>query len=235
MLCVDDYILHYVDSAARPLATQISIELSNLLVELDKEGLLRKRLYGTVEEQRQIIVEAQRNNDKILAALNRYYTFYFKLDRREQYIEFMKSNGFSDFDLMHLLHSQMIFAFLSNIEAFKNLFNLILKDSSSEYTLGRLFGRKGILTKGARIQSALVSKRLDIELRNALSHYTFIEKGEIIHYYSYLRDKESKSIKLVEGKIESPTLLQKTLEVSLMKAILGCLIADWYNVSPSRK
>jgi hypothetical protein len=229
MLCVDDYILNHVNSATRPLAIQISTELSDLLVELDKEGLLRKKLSGTIEEQRQIIVEAQWNNDKILAALNKFYDFYFKLDKREKYLEFMKNNDFTDIDLMHLLHSQMIFAFLSNMEAFKNLLNLILKDSSSDYTLGRLFRENGILTKNARVQCALVSKRLDIELRNAFSHYTFIEKGEIIHYYSYRRDKESKSIKLIEGKIESPTLLEKTLEVSLMKAILGCLIADKYG------
>ena len=213
---------------SKPLAIEISKELSKLLETLERKGLLREKLSGSAEERRQIIVEAQRNNDAILAAFNKYYNFYFKIEKRERFLEFMRGNGFTDFDLMHLLHSQLIFAFLANMEIFKNLLNLILIDSSSENTLGHLFGKNGIISN----QAIEVSKRLDIELRNALSHYTFIEEGAFIRYYNYKIEKHPiRIIKLHEYRIHSTELLSKTLEVSLMKAILGCLIADLYDLT----
>lgn len=230
MLYVDDYIQNYVDSKSRPLAIKISKELSNLLDILEQKGLLREKLSGTIAERRQIIVEAQRNNDAILAAFNKYYNFYFKIERREQFLDFMRGNGFTDLDLMHLLHSQLIFVFLANMEIFKNLLNLILKDSSSKNTLGHLFGKNRLLTNNIK-EGKVVSERLDIELRNALSHYTFTEEGAYICYYSY--NKENQTIVLAQGKIHSAELFRKTIEVSLMKAILGCLIADWYDVTAS--
>jgi hypothetical protein len=229
MLYVEDYIHNSVHAENRQLAIEISKELSNLLRVLDQNGYLREKLSGTITENRQIIVEAQRNNDSILAAFNKYYDFYFKLGKREKYLEFMRNNGFTDIELGHLLHSQMIFVFLANMEIFKNLFNLILRESSSSNTLGHLFGNKGILCNSI-IEGKTVAQRLDIELRNALSHYTFTEEGKSICYYAYSYNKEKQSIVLKQGKILSTDLYQKTIEVSLMKAILGCLIADWYNL-----
>lgn len=223
MSCVDEYIQDYVDLYFQPLAKEIFTELSFLLKTLREKGLLRERLGGKFEERRQIIVEAQRNNDAILASFNKYYKFYFDLKQRDSYLSFMKSHGFDDLDLMHLLHSQLIFAFLSNIEAVKNLTNLVLKNSSSDYTLGRLFGKDGIITK----QSCAVSKRLDIGLRNALSHYTFLEEGPVIHYYEYRKEKTGTILQ--ENKVHSSDLYKKTIEASLMKAILACLIADLYE------
>ena len=78
-------------------------------------------------------------------------------------------------------------------------------------------------------EGEVVSKRLDIELRNALSHYTFMEEGAYICYYSY--NKEKQTTVLEQGKIQSTELFGKTQEVSLMKAVLGCLIADWYDLA----
>lgn len=51
MLCVDDYIQNYVDSKSRPLAIQISKELSNLLHVLKNKGLLRDKLSGTLGKE----------------------------------------------------------------------------------------------------------------------------------------------------------------------------------------
>lgn len=225
MLCVEEFIQNNVTKEAKPLAVKISKELSDLLNILKKNGLLRDKISGEIGERRDIIVEAQRNNDAILSSFNKYYAYYFDLEKRNKFIDFMKSNGFNDIDIMHLLHSQLIFAFLSNIEIFKNLFNLILKDSSSKFTIGYLFGKEGLLTK----HSDAIANRLNIELRNAFSHYTFTEKGSLLCYYSY--KKQGQAIKLIQGSINSNELLEKTLEVSLMKAILGCLIADRYGTT----
>jgi hypothetical protein len=230
MPSVEDFI-QTLNSQAKTSAIEISKELSSLLQILEKKGVLREKLGGTLEEKRQIIVEAQRNNDAILAAFNKYYAFYFDLGKREKFLEFMRSNAFTDLELMHLLHSQLIFAFLVNMETFKNLLNLILKDSSSENTLGNLFHKKGILYSNAPEIVNAIAKRLDIDLRNALSHYTFTEEGPFIHYYSYKKEKQGKTfvIKLSENRIKSTTLYEKNMEASLMKVILGCLIADMYG------
>jgi len=240
MLCIDDFIQNSVYAENKTLAIEIAKELSDLLRALEKDGLLREKLSGTAQEKRQIIIEAQKNNDAILATFNKYYTFYFKLEQREKYLEFMRSNGFTDLDLMHLLHTQMIFVFLANMETFKNFINLILKDSAN-LTLGHLFGKKGCLTNlyaqkrivAERHEGKIVAKRLDIQLRNAFSHYTFTEEGKNI--CCYISRKEEKNIILTQRKIPSSDLYNKTIEVSLMKAILGCLIADWYDVSPNTK
>ncbi len=232
MSSVDDFIQTSVNSQTKPLAIEISKELYLLLQILGEKGLLREKLSGSIQEKRQIIVEAQKNNDAILGAIGKYFAFYVNLDQRKRYFEFMRSNGFSDLDLMHLLHSQLIFAFLANMETFKNLLNLVLKDSSIKNTLGKLFGKKGLLMTNAPEPCNALSKRLDIDLRNALSHYTFIEEGQFIHYYSYEEEKQGKAIvvRLIENRIKSTTLYEKNMEASLMKAILGCLIADRYGI-----
>jgi hypothetical protein len=231
MSSADDFIKNFVGEQAKPLAKEILNELSELLKILQEKGLLRERLSGTLQEKREIIVQAQKNNDAILAALNTYYAFYVELNKRQKYFEFMRSNGFDDLALMHLLHSQLIFAYLTNIETFKNYLNLILKDSTSDYTLGKLFGKNGLLSKSAPELTNNLSNRLDIELRNAFSHYTFIEEGPYIHYYSYKKDKKQEPplIMLYENRIKSAALYERNMEVSLMKVILGCLIADKYG------
>jgi hypothetical protein len=235
MLYVDDYIQNSVNDEDKSIAIELSKELSDLLKALEKDGLLREKISGTMLERRHIIIEAQKNNDAILATFNKYYNLYFKLEQREKYVDFMRSNGFTDLDLMHLLHSQMIFAFLANMEIFKNFINLILKDSC-ESTLGYLFGKRGVLTNiivegkivSQRPEGRAIASRLDIQLRNAFSHFTFTEEGKNICYYTHHKEKDT--IVLEQRQIPSTDLYKKTIEVSLMKAILGCLIADWYNL-----
>jgi hypothetical protein len=235
MLFVDDYIQNLVNADDKSIAIELSKELSDLLWALEKDGLLREKLSGTILEKRHIIIEAQKNNDAILATFNKYYNLYFKLEQREKYLDFMRNNGFTDLDLMHLLHSQMIFIFLANMEIFKNFINLILKDSC-ESTLGYLFGKGGVLTNiivegkivSQRPEGRAIASRLDIQLRNAFSHFTFTEEGKNICYYTHHKEKDN--IVLEQRQIPSTDLYKKTIEVSLMKAILGCLIADWYDL-----
>jgi len=121
------------------------------------------------------------------------------------------------------------------MEIFKNFINLILKDSC-ESTLGYLFGKGGVLTNiivegkivSQRPEGRAIASRLDIQLRNAFSHFTFTEEGKNICYYTHHKEKDN--IVLEQRQIPSTDLYKKTIEVSLMKAILGCLIADWYDL-----
>jgi len=59
------------------------------------------------------------------------------------------------------------------MKTFKNFIVLILEDSSSNHTLGSLFGKKGLVIEKIKEtgEAKRVSDRLDIELRNSLAHF----------------------------------------------------------------
>jgi hypothetical protein len=228
---LEDYIQTFVSEAMKPYAKGVSIDLQNLLFALKAKGLLRKRLSGKVGERREIIVEAEKNADKILASSNKFYDLFLNNDKRVKFFELAYKYNFNDKDLSHLLHSQLIFAFLLNMETFKNFILLILEGSSSKDTLGSLFGKNGLLiiqTKDTG-EAEKIAQRLDIPLRNSLAHFAFKEEGATICYYSY--SKKGEATNLCLGRIQSSELLSKIHEVSLMRAILGCLIADLYGNS----
>jgi hypothetical protein len=229
MTLAEEYIQTYVQEIMRPSARELSSDLGKLLSILKAKGLLRKKLSGRIVEKREIIVEAERNADKILAASNKFYDLLLNKDKRAEFLEFTHKNDFTDLDLKHLLHSQLIFGFLLNMETFKNFLLLVLDGSSSHDTLGSLFGKDGTLIKQTKEtgEAKRVSERLDICLRNSLSHFAFKQDGQMICYYAY--SKKGDITNLGEGKISSSELLAKIHEVSLMRALLGCLIADMYG------
>jgi hypothetical protein len=80
-----------------------------------------------------------------LAASNKFYDLLINRSKKADFLDLAHKHGFNDLDLMHLLHSQLIFAFLLNMKTFKNFIVLILEDSSSNHTLGSLFGKKGLV------------------------------------------------------------------------------------------
>ena len=226
---LEDYIQTYVSKAMKPYAKEVSVDLQNLLFALKAKGLLRKKLSGRIGERREIVVEAEKNADKILASSNKFYDLFLNKNKRTEFLELTHKYDFSDENLMHLLHSQLIFGFLLNMETFKNFLMLVLEGSSSHDTLGSLFSKDGTLIKQTKEngEAKKVSERLDICLRNSLAHFAFKEVGQTIHYYSY--SKKGNITNLYEGKISSSDLLAKIHEVSLMRALLGCLIADMYG------
>ena len=227
MTLVEEYIQTYVADIMKPYAREVSVDLENLLSALKRKGLLREKLSGRIGERREIIVEAEKNADKILASSNKFFDLFLNKDKRTEFLELTHKFNFSDLDLMHLLHSELIFAFLLNMETFKNFLLLVLDGSSSHDTLGSLFRKDGILMKQTKDEAKKVSERLDINLRNSLAHFAFKEDGAMICYYSY--SKKDNVTNLCEGKISSSELLAKIHEVSLMRALLGCLIADMYG------
>ena len=229
MTLVEEYIQTYVADSMKPYAREVSVDLENLLSALKRKGLLREKLSGRICERREIIVEAEKNADKILASSNKFFDLFINRAKGSDFLELTHIYDFSDIDLMHLLHSQLIFAFLLNMETFKNFLLLILNGSSSHDTLGSLFGKDGLLLKQTKEtdEAKKVSARLDINLRNSLTHFAFKEDGAMICYYSYRR--KGNITNLCEGRISSSKLLAKIHEVSLMRALLGCLIADIYG------
>jgi hypothetical protein len=203
-----------------------------LLKILDEKGFLRENLRGTSsEEKREIYVLVEKNADRILASFNKFCDVYMDEKKRKRFFELTRDFGFTEEDLTHLLHTQLMFAFLLNTEAFKNFLTFILKKVSPKSTLGDLLGgNEGILVKQTRDngEAEKISKRLDINLRNSLAHFTFREEEATICCYNH--SKEGNEWSLKENKIKSSDLLQKTMETSLVRAILASVIADWYGL-----
>ena len=198
---------------------------------LDEKGLLRTKLRGTTsEEKRETYVLIEKNADRILASFNKFYDMYINEKKRERFFELTREFGFTDEDLMHLLHVQLMFTFLLNMETFKDFLIFILKNVSPRSTLGELLGKEGMLVKQTlgTGEAKKISERLDIELRNSLAHFTFREEEASIHCYDH--KKRGNEWILKETEIESADLLRKTQEQSLLRAIFASVIADWYGL-----
>jgi len=228
---VDEYVQTSVNKSSQLHAYEIAEDLWDLLKALDEKGFLRAELKGkTTQEKRERYVSIQRNADRILTSVNRFYDMYMNKEKRERFFGLTGEFGFADEDLMHLLHAQIVFAFLLNMETFKNFLTFILKDVCPTKTLGNLFKENGTLVQLTleNGEAKRISRRLDIDLRNSLAHFTFREEGATIYYYDHIK-RESEWV-LKENKIESADLFKKMQEQSLIRAILGSLIADWYGL-----
>lgn len=234
MRYVDEYIQNSVRKEHKLQAYDISEELWDLLKALDKRNLVRQKLRGEAEEKREEYVRIGRNSDRILASFNRFFDMYMDKEKRKKFFEMAKEFGFTDKDLSHLLHVQLIFMFLLNVEMFKNFLIFVLRDIKPTETLGSLFstkrGKLGLLIRQTKDtgEAMKVAKRLDINLRNALAHFMFREDGRTIYYCEHKR--KGKSWVLKEQKIDSTSLFKKMIEHNLLRTIMGIMIADWYGL-----
>ena len=228
---VDEYIQNNLNKSSQPHAYEIAEELWNLLEALQKKGFLREKLRGASGEKREVYLLAQKNADRILASFNKFFDLYMNSKKRQSFFDLTRAVGFTDEDLTHLLHTQLIFAFSLNMETLKNFLKLILTNKKPKSTLGDLFDQnKGILVKQTEEtgEAMKISERLDIELRNSLVHFTFREEGALICCYNHVKEGEAWVLK--ENKIKSSDLLQKVQETSLIRALLASVITDWYGL-----
>ena len=134
----------------------------------------------------------------------------------------MRKYQFSDADLEHLLDVQLIFDFLLISESFRNLLISILKFRPI-LTLRQLFKELEKLTRKTG-ESQKIANRIDIDLRNSLSHFTFKEAEATIYCYNPVK-KDNYWI-LKETKIKPSDLLEKIYSQSLMRRILFHIIVD---------
>jgi len=222
---VDEFIQKNVEKSIQPQMYEIANELWDLLVVLDKKGYVRKKLYENVLEKREIYISVGKNCDRILLALNKFCDLYLDDDKREKFLDFMREYEFTDPDLGHLLIVQLIFDFLLVSESFKNLLIGVLKFPPIT-TLGKLFEKLESITHETGA-SQKIAKRIDVDLRNSLAHFTF--KATEATIYSYNHVKKDNNWILKETKIKPSDLLEKIHNQSLMRGILFSVIVDWYG------
>jgi hypothetical protein len=226
MLTVDEYVQIYVARPSQLQAYKIALELWDMLVALEKKGYVREELRGKrTFERRELLVTIASNADGIIASMNKFYGFFFQKEKNRKFVEMMRKNGLNDEDLFHVLNVQLVFDFLLESESFKNIVQLILQNISPKSPLGYLFDTLENATK-KNGEAKRIADRIDIDLRNGLAHFSFREENQEIFYYKY--EKKEGCWILKESHIESAKLLQKTREVSLMRALMGSIIPDWY-------
>lgn len=223
---VDEFIQKNVEKSIQPQMYEIANELWDLLVVLDKKGYVRKKLYENVEEKRETYISVGKNCDRILSALNKFCDLYLDDDKRKKFFDFMRENEFTDPDLGHLLIVQLIFDFLLISESFKNLLIFVLK-FSPKIPLGTFFKKLERITHETGA-SQKIAKRIDIDLRNSLAHFTF--KSAEATIYSYNPVKKDNYWILKETKIKPSDLLEKIRNQRLIRGILFSIIVDWYGL-----
>lgn len=233
MLNVDEYVQTYVSKPNQLQAYNIALEIWDLLVALNEKGYVREQLRGKrTLENREMHVSIAKNADGILASLNKFYGLYFDEGKNHKFLDLMYQNGLLDNDLIHILNVQLIFDFLLDSESFKNILNLMLQNIKPKRTLGQLFSDLTDATQQTG-EAKKITNRINVNLRNSLAHFLFREEGTKIFYYKQ-EEKEGCST-LKEFTIKSSELLEKTREVSLMRAILACMIVDWYALPSNGK
>ena len=227
MLNVDDYIQTYVRKSKQMEAYKIAIELWDLLLVLDKNGFVREKVSGDVLEKRGLHIAIAKNADKIIASFNKVYSLYFEEKKTEEFQEFMKHFGIYDYDLIHIINSQLIFDYLLDTESFKNILLFMLKGIKPRMPLGRLFTELQKITKDTS-EAQKISNHININLRNSLAHFLFREENDTIFYYTHEKNGDWWTLK--ETPIKASELLDKSGEISLLRAILACMITDWYGL-----
>ena len=226
MLTVDDYVQKSVNRTNQLQAYKIALDLWDMLVVLEKKGFVREELRGKKAfERRDMHVSIASNADQILASLNKFFGCYFEKEKNLPFIDMMYKNGLKDEDLFHILNVQLIFDFLLDSESFKNLLQLMLQNVNPKSPLGTLFRTLENATQETG-EAKKVIDRINVDLRNGLAHFLFKEERAKIFYYKHEKKEDCWILK--ESSLESAELLKKTQEVSLMRALMACIMADWY-------
>lgn len=223
---VDEYIRTKVDKNRQLHAYETAKELWDFLEALDSRGLLRPSLRGEKGEgTRTNYIRVEMNADRILASFSKFYDMYIDDKKRKEFFKLAGGFGFTGEDLVHLLHSQLMFIFLLNTEMFKNWLTFVLKGIKPRTTLGQLF-RKLIEQTQETGEALRVAKHLDIDLRNSLAHFMFREDKSTIYYYDFMKDGKHWILK--EQEIENFDLFDKMREHNLLRTLFALVITDWY-------
>jgi len=162
-----------------------------------------------------------KTSDKLSDVYNMLFKIFEERGRSKKFAEYNKSYGFTEDRLAHLFLSEIISTFLRTTELFRNCFLITLKARkgfSSRMTLGQLLSQ---LEKVAP-KSKVITKKIDVNLRNALAHGLFWLEGVVLNYYEDIKLEKERSIRIDH-------LWNKVHEHSKITQCLINFIADWYT------
>jgi hypothetical protein len=158
------------------------------------------------------------------------FRVFEKRGRSREFAKHNKAFGFDEDGIAYMFLSESIATALRTAELFKNSFLYVLKTTRSaarkkadtvfwpNMTLGELSRSLEKVTEG---KSCCLMEKIDLKLRNALTHGLFWLEGSILVYCEDITLKEQKEISVselwIKGRAQSLTL-----------QCLLAFIADYY-------
>jgi hypothetical protein len=221
---------------------QVSADLLEMLKDLDLKGYLRSKLRSTKGEQRENFMHVLLNVRKVTNAFNMWFDNYVdkaKPDSKQRLKKIIEIGELTEEDAVYLLYSEMVFVFQQTIEEFRSTLLSILKlpiqiekNGKKKTAIHRkttLNPLLGSLEKLKIAKADSLSKLIDIDLRNGLSHGLFwfsmkdTECPEAHLHYS--KDIDFRKICCVSIS----ELYVKTRKQSLYTNCLLNVIGDWFE------
>lgn len=234
MCPLDDWIktLPRVD---QPFVAETTSELWDVFRDLKRKGYLRPTLES---KQRKDFPEIFRTSDGLFEAFNMLFTIpdvkgEFVYGRNKEFVEHNQEYGFSEKGYINLLLSESFSAFIRNVELFRSAFLFVLKTTKKPRKKKRkarkeFYHKMGVGELLNQLVSICGSKgrkikdKVDVDLRNGLTHGLFWMKGLMLHYSEDITFVKTRKIKLDD-------LWKKARDQSKVTQCLMKLVPAWYG------
>jgi len=218
----------------QPFVAETISELWDVFSDLEQKGYLRPTLRS---KQRKDFPEILRTSDGLTDAFNMLFAIpsvkgKFVDGRNREFVEHNLKYEFNEKRYIYLLLSESISVFLRNVELFRSCFLFVLKTRKrprkrklmeiefyNTMGIGELLNQ---LFNICGVKSEKIKKKIDVELRNGLTHGLVWIKGLKIHYAKDITFSEIGEIKLDEFWI-------KARDQSKVTQCLIHLIIAWYG------
>jgi len=224
-VCPLDNIIKKFPKEDQPFVAETVSKLWDIFEDLKKKGYLRPTLES---KQRKDFPEILRTSDRLFEVFNMLFAIptvdgKFVYGRNKEFVEHNREYGFNDKTYSYLLLSESLSVFLRNVELFRSCFLFVLDTTKrpffSTMGIGQLLNKLVSIcgSKGEKIKD-----KVDVELRNGLTHGLMWTDKLTIHY--------SKDISFTErGKIRLDKLWKKARTQSIVTQCLVKLIPAWYS------
>jgi hypothetical protein len=219
---------------------QVASAFLEMLNDLHTKGYLRVNLESKKNEKQ--IMNMLWNVRKTTNAFNKFFDIYaekVKPDSQQKLKRLKELGEFTEEELTYLLFSEMVFIFLQNIEEFRSILLFILKLPISFKKNGKIYriGNKTTLNPLLGNLNVMgikkvdsISKLIDYDLRNGLSHclFWFDEKGDSdcpephLHYSENIEFRKIHSISIKD-------LYLKMRNQSMYTNCLLNVVGDWFE------
>jgi len=211
-------------------------ELWDVFSELERKGYLRPTL---VSRQRKDFPEILKTSDGLTEAFNMLFAIpcvkgKFVDGRNKEFVQHNREYGFDEKRYISLLLSESISVFLRNVELFRSCFLFVLETTKRsrgkkkrdhkrkfyhEMGIGELLNQ---LVSICGSNAKKIKDKIDVELRNGLTHGLVWIDGLKIHY--------SKDITFTKiGEIRLDDFWIKARDQSKVTQCLIHLIIAWYS------
>jgi len=219
----------------QPFVAETISELWDVFHDLKQKGYLRPTLES---KQRRDFPKILKTSNGLFEAFNMLFTVpdvkgEFVYGRNKEFVEHNREYGFDERRYVYLLLSESMSVFLRNVELFRSCFLFVLKTArrprkktgNRRKEFYHTMGIGELLNQLVNIcgsKGKKIKDKIDLELRNGLTHGLLWTDGLTIRY--------SKDIRFTKkGQVRLDALWKKASEQSKITQCLINLIPAWYS------